>query len=223
MSEKDLLRQWIRSALSSSRNVFDSLLDQFRGYVDKPANTISEFKRRTTKSKGDLFEIFCVLYLEALEQYDKVWLLKEVPSDILAGLKLRRADCGIDIIAHNSQGYAAVQCKLRLNPSRNKMGFRTHVVGWKALSTFYALCSRTGPWVKHVVMTNCESVSSKGLKTDSDATMAKTRFTNTPRDMWMKMAGMKGVVLVQSESKETKLSIEEMRAKRVLALTGKTM
>ena len=136
----DLIKQWIRSALSGSKNVFESVLDQFRIYLDKPVGSITEFKRRTTKNKGDLFEHFSLLYLQALGIYQNVWLLKDIPESILTELHLTRADRGIDLVASDRTGYIAIQCKLRLTPSRNKYGQRQHVVTWKelGLSSFIA-------------------------------------------------------------------------------------
>jgi hypothetical protein len=39
--------------------------------------------RDNKKIRGDIFEEFCVLYLQHVKKYPRVWLLKDVPDDII--------------------------------------------------------------------------------------------------------------------------------------------
>ena len=151
---------------------FNEFLNFCQDYYDQPVTTISELKsKRCNKFKGDLFELFCYKYLKFVLKYDQVWLLKEVPDEVLQSLNLKRNDMGIDLIVYSSNsngnsgssGYSAVQCKFRSKP-KNKVSFG---VPWKELSTFYALVNRTGPYVKHIVITTANyvrHVGSKGIK-----------------------------------------------------------
>ncbi len=66
MSLKDLekeLKGVILSAVSKSDNttVFERVCDVFKSHFEKPAHNITEIKKRTTKSKGDSFEVFLIL------------------------------------------------------------------------------------------------------------------------------------------------------------------
>ncbi len=182
----------IRSSLSQFNvNPFDVILDRIKIYYERPCSNVLEFKRRTLKVKGDIWEQFCVMYLKA-KGYTDVWLLQDVPDQILEQLNLRRKDDGIDIIATKTRGnstiYFAVQAKYRIK-SRTKPHT---VLGWTQLSTFYSLCARTGPWVKYVVMTNCDSVSRRGRKSKMDYTIALARFQSTSREFWSKLIGDPG-------------------------------
>jgi hypothetical protein len=70
MSLKDLekeLKSVILSAVSRSdgTTVFERVCDVFKYHFEKPAHNITEIKKRTAKSKGDSFEVFCMMYLRA--------------------------------------------------------------------------------------------------------------------------------------------------------------
>jgi hypothetical protein len=73
----------------------------------------------------------------------------------------------------------AVQCKFR---SRG-------IVSWRDLSTFEALCARTGPWRRHLVMTNASAVKRQGLKQAKDLTFARGTFMTLSRHEWTRLAG----------------------------------
>ena len=70
---------------------------------------------------------------------------------------------GIDIIVENDGIFQAIQCKYKKHT-----GYKKNILTWKILSTFYALCLRTGPWDKYIVMTNCEYTLRQGKKTPKD-------------------------------------------------------
>ena len=96
-------------------------------------------------------------------RYDDVWLLADAPDATLELLGMKRRDMGIDVVVHHNGAFYAVQCKYKRPTARG--------VGWKELSTFYALCMRTGPWKKHIVMTNCTFVSHQGRRTSADVSI----------------------------------------------------
>ena len=45
---------------------------------------------------------------------------------------------------------------------------KKNILSWKSLSTFYALCLRSGPWSKYIIMTNCIYTNHQGIKTEKD-------------------------------------------------------
>ena len=76
---------------------------------------------KKSKEAGDIFEYVCKYYLETAPQYQsklkKVWLLKEVKSDLKRKLNLPDTDEGIDLIAETyDKEYWAIQSKYRSNP-----------------------------------------------------------------------------------------------------------
>lgn len=176
----------ILSALGSD-DVFPRLMDYFQSYYEKAASTLIELKARNTKTKGDLFELFCQLYFQA-QDYE-VWTLHDLPDDIRQNLGLNTRDFGIDLIARKNGQYHAIQAKYRRRNSRRI------VLGWKALSTFYALVARTGPWQTQWVITTADSVNRQGKKGTADRTLAYRGLCATPKTLWLKMAGSVGKTL----------------------------
>jgi predicted helicase len=190
-------------------NLFDSFLETCHQWYERPAHTLNEIKmRENTKVKGDIFELFSVLYL--LNSYKNVWLLRDLPDDILLKLGLKRRDTGIDIIAEDTKGgFVAVQCKYKRNVTTKKQ----NVLSWKSLSTFYAMCLRTGPWKKYIVITNCDYCRHQGKKTWKDVSICLKTLQKIPSTDWLKMCGESAQVLEQSN--ETVLTPEQMRQKRL--------
>jgi superfamily II DNA or RNA helicase len=91
---------------------------------------------KTTKEKGDLFELITKLYLQINPKYcskfKSVWLYNEVPTNTLEKLNLPTKDMGIDLIAESYQGeFWAVQCKYKSDESKS--------LTWKEISTFESL------------------------------------------------------------------------------------
>jgi predicted helicase len=136
--------------LRSPNNLFDEFIAECQKFYEIPAHSFSEMRSRNKKIRGDIFEEFCVLYLKHVKGFADVWLLKDLPTDILEKLSMKRQDMGIDIVARTHDKYIAIQCKYKKHTS-----FKQNILSWKALSTFYALCLRTGPWEKYIIMTNC--------------------------------------------------------------------
>ena len=199
----------IKSAIRFSLNkddIFQSISDRIQSYFEKAATNIFELKQNTTKTKGDIFEVFCKLYLlNNYDYYTQVWLLSEVPVEILEKLNMRRADRGIDMIAIDKyNNYYCIQCKYRIAPKNKK-----NVLSWSQLSTFYALAARTGPWYKQIVMTNCDYIRREGRKTSNDLSICIKTFTNTDRNTWVKILGSTGNKL--NENSDEKKSEEKQK------------
>ena len=176
--------------LASPANYFDAFLVECNKWYEAPAHTFVELRTRLNKKiRGDLFEEFCVLYLERIKGYDRVWRLEDVPDDVLERLGLKRKDMGIDIVAQRGDSFAAVQCKYK------KVTAKATCLTWKTLSTFYALCMRTGPWDKFVVMTNCAYVRHMGKKTPKDLSICLRKLQGVSKEDWLKMCGVTGHTL----------------------------
>lgn len=185
---EDEIKKYIRSALSKIEgNVFENISDCFQTFYNRPCDNMLELKKRTKNETGFLWEHFCVMYLRA-KGYGECWLLVDTPQEILDKLSLSRVDMGIDIIIKHENGYFAVQAKWRSNTKKSSKMSLT----WNKLSTFYALCARTGPWLKYIVITNCDYVRRQGKKFKMDQTIAKGSFIGCKRDIWCKMSGVKG-------------------------------
>jgi predicted helicase len=170
--------------------------------------------RDNKKIRGDVFEDFSVLYLKHVRGYTNVWRLEDVPDHVLTGLGLKRPDMGIDIIAENNGKYSAVQCKYKKHSTIKPK----NILSWKALSTFYALCLRTGPWEKYIVMTNCDYARHAGKKTPKDLSICLKTLQNTTKEEWTRMCEIEGNVVTQTVAKNT-LSPEELRQARLARFT----
>jgi len=233
-----IIKNSIKFSLNKGTNPFISILDTLRSYYDKPVNNILEFKRKTTKNKGDIFEDYCVLYLTAKYPNYKVYKLADIPIDLLKKFNLKSFDTGIDLIAINSftttdktiqikkdgilvdkfiKGKTftfnyAIQCKYRKPNQRKEYSGLT----WKSLSTFYATCSRTGGekgWNKHIVMTTADYVRRFGRKNAKDWTIAKNTFMNTSREVYDKIIGDIGYKLNDEVVKNEIVNQRDLRKK----------
>ena len=164
--------------------------------------------RDNKKVRGDVFEDFCVKYLKHVRKLDNVWLLKDVPDELLTKLSLKRPDVGIDIIAEHQNKYYAAQCKYKKHVSLKK-----NVVTWKQLSTFYALVLRTGPWAQYIVMTNCDYCRHMGKKTGKDVSICLKTFQNITQEQWVQMCQLEGQPT--STLPQASLTSEQLRAARL--------
>lgn len=211
---------WIRSAVSQSDvDVMTYVMDRINLECNKPCPNFAKFQERSTKAKGDYFERFVKLYLKAVYSGAlNVWLLSEVPENILATCGLRRCDRGIDILVQFTYGLVPVQAKYRSRCKTSKNS-RPPVLGWQELSTFYALCARTGPWCGTLIVTTADYAAKEGHKISTDATMAYKTLASTPKEMWLKMAGDEGHKL--SDYMTLKPSYEEMQATRLKTLMAR--
>jgi hypothetical protein len=139
---------------------------------------------------------------------------KDVPQTVRDNLKLTspRVDNGIDIVAQMSSqsGYVAVQCKYRKNIKQT--------VTWTSLSTFVGLCAVTGPWDRHLLMTNCRGVTRKVPKTPKDFTIAYGSFcSNFTWDKCLKINGQqnKGQLIGERINQVSNDDIDMIRAIRL--------
>ncbi len=159
----------IRNSLKNE-NIFESFVKQ-----------ISSFEKHKGKSnnlkKGKIWEEFCVDYLK-LKNYENVSLLQNVHTNILKNLGISSRDMGIDIIAKKDNDFVAVQCKFRSK----------RAITWKDISTFEALCARSGPWKEHIIMTNSHYVHREG-KHVKDKNILKSNFENLKRHEWTYLSG----------------------------------
>ena len=209
--------------LRSPLNLFDEFLIECQKWYELPAHSLTEMRTRNNKKiRGDIFEMFCVLYLKYVNQYENVWRLEDVPMDILIKLKLKRRDMGVDIIVQDKvdeSKYYAVQCKYKKRVQRMNM------VTWKSLSTFYAMCLRTGPWSKYIVMANCDYTRHQGDKGPKDLSICLGTFRATSSDQWLKMCDIQGQALAEQvptnsveilkQKPTSQLTREEVRALRL--------
>jgi predicted helicase len=215
MATLDLHKLLHTILLRSPKNLFDEFIVECQKWYETPAHTLTEMRTRNNKKiRGDIFEMFCVLYLLHVNQYNQVWRLEDVPIEILEKLKLKRRDMGIDIIVEHESKYYAVQCKYKKHTS-----FRKNIVTWKGLSTFYAMCLRTGPWDKYIVMTNCEGIKHEGVRTAKDISLCIGTFRNISSEEWVRMCEIEGHKI--SETNEiipetnTNVTEEDIRKLRV--------
>jgi hypothetical protein len=185
--ENDIIN-CIKTSLSHfESNVFDDLCHLFISYFEKSCTNMLELRKRTQKSKGTCFEIFCKLYL--IKKGYECWMLNELDDDTRTSLNLGKQDVGIDLIAKKNGDYYPVQCKFR-KPTKDYKGRQVHRVLWKDLSTFLSLCQRTGGekgWKKHIIMTNADYCCWKGKKGEKDFTIGKKTFQNLERTFWREM------------------------------------
>jgi hypothetical protein len=219
-SEKDsvtmesLLHTILLRGASPGYTLFDEFTKECQKWYEQPAHTFTEMRTRDNKKiRGDVFEEFCVLYLRHVRGYTQAWRLADVPEDILTTLGMKRPDMGIDILCERGGKYSAVQCKYKKHT-----GYKSKtIVSWKQLSTFYALCMRTGPWESYIVMTNCDYVRHMGKKTSKDISICLRRFQSTTKEQWTRMCDLEGHRV--SDTKVKALSPEDLRAARVARFT----
>ena len=175
--------------LRSPENLFDEFISECQKWYENPSHSLSEMRMRDNKKlRGDMFEEFSLLYLKYVKGYKNVWLLKDVPDDVLEKLTMKRKDMGIDLIIETTETtYMAVQCKYKKH-----VGTKKNILSWSALSTFYALCLRTGPWEKYIVMTNCVYTRHQGKKTKQDVSYCLKTLQNITKDEWLLMCNIHG-------------------------------
>jgi hypothetical protein len=202
----DLIRSVYMNRFSVE-NMFDEFIRQATRFYERPAHSMQELKaRQNTKARGDIFEEFCATYLRRVCRYEDVWLLADAPDATLELLGMKRRDMGIDIVVHDSGSFYAVQCKYKKRAE--------HGVGWKELSTFYALCMRTGPWSRHIVMTNCRCVRHQGRRTIADASICLSSLRALTSDQWGSMA--QADVPTSPALPPEALTPEELRKRRLV-------
>jgi len=165
-----------------SHTIFDTLVNEILEYYNQPVHSLSEMKSvRKTKTKGDLWEYFCKLYLQKVKGYHNTWLLHELPDQIREQLGMSKRDYGIDIVAEKNGRFTAVQCKFKKPRPGHVPGtwIPYNCVNWKELSTFYALCAKTngGKWEHQLVLTNTKYVRHMGKRSQKDRSYCRGTFS----------------------------------------------
>ena len=204
---KDSSDEFQKSTASKIKNIetpkciFDLFFKKCQQYHSQVVHNLQEMKEiKSTKSKGDLFELFCVRYLTLIQGYKKVWLLKELSDELKAELKLPlgQKDYGIDLVCFNPDHqpcYSAVQCKFKtprppiaVKNSKNQTKIIYPCVNWKELSTFNELCNASGPWFRRITMTTAPSVRRLGgLKDKKDLSICIKSLQSLTLDDWSKL------------------------------------
>ena len=130
------LQKEMSKLIASSDNSINKIVNICEKFYNKPVNNLQDMKNRNLKSKGDIFEYFCQLYMEKCYKLKNVWLLKEIPDSIRKELNLNSQDFGIDLVGVDyNDRYYAIQAKYRKRKSDKKV-----CLTWKQLSTFYVVC-----------------------------------------------------------------------------------
>jgi hypothetical protein len=227
---KNIIINWINDAINKkSINIFEYVFTQMKQYHDSKSNiiTIHSNKNTSTKIKGDLFEIFSVLYFESLEY--NVWLIKDMPENILTFLGLTKRDMGIDIVIEKNGEFSAVQCKYKTKYPATYKCKKYNNLCWKQLSTFYGLVARSGPWKNHIIITTGDKVILPGTKTDMDYIITYSDLLNIDNVTWHQIVFLhidctnkiKTIDLVKTEIpniniNKNKPTINELRNLRLL-------
>lgn len=191
-SASDILRDDVRMRIRKSIAQFDRLDVNGRGTTPSiadlfvvelqrvPSNSVRDLNLKR-KRQGDLWEAFGCLLLSD-RGYARVSMLCELSDCERARLGLGRRDVGIDLVAFLENGDpCAVQCKFRA---------AGRSVTWRELSTFHALCERTGPWVRRIVITNAASVRREGHALDGDVAICRRQLTTMQRHVWEGISGL---------------------------------
>lgn len=210
--KKHLITELTKS-ISQNTCMVEQLLKICNSYYEQPVYNLHDMKMRNKKVKGDMFEYFCQLYLKHCYGLKEVWLLNDVPVEIRKLLNLKKRDFGIDLIGIDENNkYYAIQSKFRKRTKTKKIS-----VTWKQLSTFFALCERTGPYEKYIVFTTADYVRRIGKKSIKDETINFNKLKKISHFDWMKMCEITDNHRFDNlENKLTKLTTEELRNKRLL-------
>ncbi len=235
----DMIKKFIKTNINHKNiNMFDSLIKDIENYVEGGnAHNMTELrdKANNKKKKGDLFEAFCFLYIKNILKHDEVWFYSDIPSSSSSSsssssnnqiflkekLSLNTTqDYGIDIVSRKGTKYYAIQCKYR------KPKDQIQTVSWKELSTFYGIVNKTGPWEKHVTMTNVNGCRHIGEKTEKDWSICIGTFRGLNNFKWLQLIGEEGNEIEEGDEIEKNKNkniknkyitpnIEDLRQKRL--------
>ncbi len=220
--------------------IFDVFFDLCIKYHASPVHNLQDMRQiKSLKAKGDLFELFCVRYLEKIKNYDHVWLLSELTSELKIALRmpLGDKDYGIDLVAKQlvdgQPQYSAVQCKFKsprppIQVKTKKGESRTIYpsVNWKELSTFNELCNATGEWQERITMTTAPSVRRLGgIKNSKDVSICLQSFRGLSLEQWRLMLNqppvkikiqLKSSIPILKLTESVILTPEQVREKRLM-------
>lgn len=190
------------------KTIISSSLENNLNPFDEIEKVVFLFDFKNPKDKGDFWELFSRDWLASHPRfkYDNVYLLQDIPKDLQLTLRLRKRgqtlqDNGIDIVAVKGEKYYAIQCKYK----REK-----ETLTWKELSTFFSLCSFTGPWENLIIMTNNSGTMARKIEPPSNTLkFFRTIFRITTSEHWKKMIGISDykirfISLVKNEFEEEK-------------------
>jgi len=220
---RELIAKNMQTENNSTTNKFDFLMQDIEKYIEGvTAHNMAELKEKANnkKKKGDLFEAFCFLYLEIVLNHEEVWFYKDFPKELKDKFHLTKNDFGIDLLSKKGDHYYAIQCKYK------KPQDKVQIVSWRALSTFYAMVVKTGPWLKHITMTNVNGCKHIGKKTEKDWSICIGTFRKIDHFMWLKMShscAEKNKIPENAVVVENKITDKEiMRNKRLAYFSSNT-
>jgi hypothetical protein len=221
-----------------SNSIFDTFCLKIEdSFLSAKSHDMKELRinKDINRRKGIFFEELCVALLREELLLAKCRLSAVIPfSDLgeerLALLGFRAAngritkqDMGIDIVAVDDQGrWYAIQCKYVKKPLKEDRLHRWQVK-WQTLSTFYALCERTGPpegWFRHVVITNARSVRRQGEKKKNDISICHGTLAAISREGWYSICGHRGYSLLGNTEKE-EIQAPQVEEKKEEMLTAR--
>ncbi len=165
------------------KNLFDIFLLECDIWYDRPVNNMKDLKTKNTATKGGIFEVFCLRYLQHIyytkyKEKPLLYLTKDIPEKLREKLHLPSRDMGIDIIVDFGNYYHAIQCKYRSLKSKSK------ALGWSKLSTFHNLCANTGPWQKKIVCTTYSYIRNMGKKDEASKHICLKRLRSLTLTDW---------------------------------------
>ena len=184
-----LINEYKKVNTKSDTNKFDDIIKICETYYNKPVNNMFDLKKKNPNLKGEIFECFTFLYLKNHYNLIDVWATNKnnycdfVPTNIRDYLKLGKRDMGIDFVGRDiDNNFYAIQAKYRKRTKDRKT-----TIPWKQLCTFYGLVLKTGPYKKHIIITNADSVTHVGYKTEKDETIGYNKLSKINHFEWMKI------------------------------------
>lgn len=228
------LVSWLRAACSDATigttPIFEHFCKRFDDhYTVLKSQNLKDLKKNIGKAKGDVFEELCYQLLREHAfpglKLNFIWKFADLPIEYRTQLSLSNRDMGIDLVGCTDTQWVAIQCKYRKKPNKSRRPDGAPIywqVPWAELSTFVALCARTGPWGQMVVLTSAESCRWQGRRDPRCTTYARGTFLSIGRNIWDKLAGDPGHTLtgttapksISSQNTQTQQEVKDVREKR---------
>ena len=174
---KDAIEKVKRNDLN--QNVADQVMDEIARRYGVRGNTLSgRPTQRPEIPAKHLFNAFCQLYLHHVLQLNHIWLIDNLPEDLLLELKIRRGD-GVDVVARDVYGrFNAISCIFKED---------TNVVTPMELIRFSNACSSYQQWNKIILFTNA-GVVRRSLHKLGIMLVGTRDFQHITEDEWTDMA-----------------------------------
>ena len=118
------------------------------------ADFTSVLETLNKKEKGNAFELLTKLYFKLSPKYsfyDEVWMLSDVPTQVIEELGIPSHDLGIDLIAKSGHEYHAIQCKYHSDKKQS--------VTFKEVSTFISLLESTTKFTQGYICSSADFTS----------------------------------------------------------------